>query len=130
MKKIISFATLFAPVFVFAQATAVTDVNSLTTRILGIFNIATYLLVSLAVVFIVYNIVMYVVKGNVPEDKTAALKNTGWGLVGLAVIVSLWGLVGILTRSFRTIPANQPLPNVSNSTSGGGIPANQVPQVQ
>lgn len=129
MKKFISIVSLLAPALVFAQATPVTDVNSLTNRVLGIFNIIIYVLVALAIVFIVYNIVIYVVQGNDPEGKKAALMNTLWGLVGLAIIVSVWGLVGILTRSFRTVPAEQPIPNVSNTTGVGGIPGNQVPQV-
>lgn len=129
MKKIVSIVTLFAPALAFAQASPITDVNSLTNRILGLFNVAIYVLVALAVLFIVYNVVIYVVKGNDPEGKRAALVATGWGLVGLAVIVSIWGLVGILTRSFRTVPTNQAIPNVSNSTGAGGIPGNQVPQI-
>ncbi len=130
MKKIISIAFLLSPALAMAQTTAITDVNSLTNRVLGIFNIIIYVLVALAVVFIVYNIVMFMIRGNDPAAKTEALKGVGWGLVGLAVIVSIWGLVGILTRSFSTTPTNQAIPNVSNSTGVGGLPGNQVPQVQ
>lgn len=130
MKKILSFALLFSPALAFAQSSPVTNVNQVTNLVLGIFNIIIYVLVALAVVFIVYNIVMYMIKGNDSAAKTEALKGTGWGLVGLAIIVSIWGLVGIITRSVNTTPANNAIPNVSNSTGVGGIPGNQVPQLQ
>jgi len=129
MKKIISIALLVVPGMAFAQSAPITNVNTLTNSVLGIFNIIIYVLVALAVVFIVYNVVMYIVKGNDPEGKKAALSSVGWGLVGLAVIVSIWGLVGILTRSFQTVPATNAIPNVSNSTGVGGLPGNQVPQL-
>lgn len=129
MKKIFSFVLSFSPALALAQTSSVTDVNSLTTKLLGIGNVVIYLLVALAVIFIVWNVVMYIVHGSDPKEKSAHLKNVGWGILGLAIVVSIWGLVGILTRSFSTVPTSQAIPNVSNSTGTGGIPGNQVPIV-
>lgn len=131
MKKIFALlAVLVVPAIVSAQALApITNVNNLSTRLLGIGNTVTYLLVALAVIYIVWNVVQYLIKPN-GEERSAALKNIGWGILGLFVIVSLWGLVNILTNTFKTTPTNQPIPNLSNVTVGGGIPANQLPPVQ
>ncbi len=130
MKKIFTFLTIIAPSIAFAQTAPVTDVNSLTTKIIGIGNTVTYLLVALAVIFIIWNVVKYVIGGSSPDDKSKAGLNVLWGIVGLFVIVSIWGLVNILTNTFRTTGTNQPIPNFGNNVNNGGIPANQVPIVQ
>ncbi len=130
MKKIIAFIALITPTSAFAQTNTITDVNSLSSKIIGIFNTAVYILVALAVVFIVWNVVMVLIRGSDPVKKTEALQNIGWGVLGLFVIVSIWGLVNILTGTFKTTPTNQPIPNFGNNTGNGGIPGNQIPVVQ
>lgn len=129
MKKIITFLAFVTPAIAFAQTTPITDVNSLSSRILGIFNTVVYLLVALAVLFIVWNVVLYIVKGANPEEKGKAGSQVLAGIIGLFVIVSIWGLVNILTNTFKTTPTNQPIPNFGNNNNNGGIPGNQVPVV-
>jgi hypothetical protein len=130
MNKIIALlAVLVAPATVSAQAlTPITNVNNLSTRLIGIGNIVTYILVALAVIYIVYNVVQFMIKPPGGE-REGALANIGWGILGLFIIVSLWGLVNILTNTFKTTPTQQAIPNLSNVTVGGGIPANQIPLV-
>ena len=131
MKKLLSLAAFLAPSIALAQTQTITDVNSLTSKLVGIGNTIIYLLVALAVIYIIWNTVQYFIKGG---DEEGARKKSGfnilWGVIGLAVILSIWGLVGILTNTFRTTPTNQPIPNLGNSTGYGGIPANQIPVVQ
>lgn len=130
MKKIITLLAFAMPSVAFAQALApLTNVNNVTSRAIGIGNTIIYLLVALAVIFIVWNIVMYLIKGGDEEGRKNARNNILWGIVGLAIIVSIWGLVNILTNTFATTPTNQPIPNLGNGTSNGGLPGNQVPQV-
>lgn len=130
MKKIIAFVALAIPAVVSAQALApITNVNNLSTRIIGIGNIVAYIFVALAVLYIIWNVVQYLIKPGA-EDKATAGKNIGYGILGLFVIVSIWGLVNILTNTFKTTPTNQAIPNLGNNTANGGIPANQIPIVQ
>lgn len=131
MKK--AFASIIvslSPVLALAQTAPVTDVNTLTEKLVGIGNIVLYLLIALAVIFIIWNIVMAMVKGSDPAAKSEAMKSVGWGIVGLAIAVSVWGLVNILTGTFRTTPTNQAIPNLGNNAGTGGIPANQIPVVR
>ena len=130
MKKIIALLVFALPSVAFAQALApITNVNNLTSRFLGIGNTFIYVLVALAVIFIVWNVVMYLIRGGDEEGRKAARNNVIWGIVGLFVIVSIWGLVNILTNTFATTPTNQAIPNLGNGTGNGGIPGNQTPQV-
>lgn len=130
MKKIFAVIAIAFPAIASAQALApITNVNNLTTRALGIGSTVTYVLVALAVIYIVWNVVMYMIKPGA-EDRAAAGKDILWGILGLFIIVSIWGLVNILTNTFKTTPTDQAIPNLGNSTQNGGIPANQVPLVQ
>ena len=105
------------------------NANDLVTRIVGIGDVVIYLLAALAVVFIVYTSVIYFVKGkDGDENRHEAGMRIMWGIVGLFVIISIWGLVNILLNTFATnttLPPNS-LPsanflnsNGSNSTGPG-----------
>ena len=109
MKNIFFIITLLFPVIIHAQALqTISNVNNLATRLAGIGNIITYLLVGLAVIYIIWNIVQYFIHGD--GDRKESGMNILWGIVGLFIIVSLWGLVNILVNTFYTdanIPQNR-----------------------
>jgi len=81
----------------------VRNVNDLVDRILSIGDVVIFVLVSVALIFIVYNIVWYFIRGSSADEsrKTAGM-NILWGIVGLAIIVSIWGLVNIIVSTFKT----------------------------
>jgi len=129
MKKIIASLVFVIPAVVSAQAlTPITNVNNLSTRLLGIGNTIIYLLGSLAVVYIVWNVVQYFIHGE--SDKKEAGMNIIWGIVCLFVIVSIWGIVNILTNTFKTISTDQAITNLGNDINRVCIPANQIPFVE
>ncbi len=130
MKKFLALVAFAIPSIAFAQALPViSNINDVAKRAFSIGDLIAYGLVALAVIFIVYNTVWYFIKPN-GEGRSAAGMNILWGIIGLAIIVSIWGLVGIFTNSFATRPTEQPIPNIRANTDRGGIPANQVPIVQ
>jgi hypothetical protein len=131
MKKIPAFLFSFLlPVVVFAQSLSeIKNINGLSTRLLAIGDIVIYLFVSVAVVYIIWHVVQYFIKPSKDSRKDAGM-NILWGIVGLFIIVSIWGLVNIFTNTFRTAPTEQPIPNLGNNPSNGGIPARQIPLVQ
>ena len=102
MKKIFGSIVAFGfPVFAFAEV--ITDAESLITLFYKYSNIAISVLISFAVVFIVYAIVKYAVMGADDEEKRKTAKTQIiWGVIGLAIILSLWGLVRFVTRTFDT----------------------------
>lgn len=94
--------------------TRITDFNSLTGRLVSIGNVVIYLLVGLAIIYIVWAVVQYFIKGKEgDESRREAGMNILWGIVGLAIIVSLWGLVNILVRTFATDTNRPALPNAN-----------------
>ncbi len=82
------------PTFVFATST----IDSVLKKALELVNLAVPIVMSLAVVYFIYSLVMYMTKEG--EDKAAAKTSMIWGIVILFVIVSMWGLVAVLSETF------------------------------
>jgi hypothetical protein len=61
-------------------------------------------LVILGVVYFIWGVITYVISSD-EEAKKSGRNRIIYGLIGLAVIVSLWGLVGVLTKTFGVIDA-------------------------
>ena len=101
MKKLIALTLALAPLSTFAQS-QIRNINDIFSTATSLGNTITVLLVSFAVIYIVYSVVRYLIATNDNEARKQAGWNILWGVVGLFVIVSLWGLVNILSNSFRT----------------------------
>jgi len=101
MKKIlISVATFATPLMALAQSkvNSVWDLFSMANRVL---NSLVPLFIALAVVYFIWEVFRYAVAGD--EDKKKEAKtHIIWGIVGIFVMVSVWGLVNILQGTFGT----------------------------
>ncbi len=113
MKKIIAGVLAFAPLAAFAQST-IRDVNSLTGTLTSIGNVVIQILIAFAVVYIIFNVIRYIMSANDPAKRKEIGLGILYGIVGLFVILSIWGLVAILTNSFRTeiTPPTQQFPQI------------------
>ncbi len=119
MKKIIASIVAFSPLMALAQVTTnITDVNSLATKLRDLGNLFTYLLIAAAVIFIIWNVVFYLIKGGEEDARKKASSSILWGVVGLFIILSIWGLVNILMNTFRTQTGNTQIPQVQNVNNG------------
>lgn len=96
MKKIIAFGSLFAPALASA---AITDVNSIFTFLLSLLNSATVLIMAAAVVYFLYGVFQFVKAGGDAAGKDEGRKKIINGIIGLAVMGSVYGLVNILTTT-------------------------------
>ncbi len=56
-------------------------------------------IISIAVVWFIWNVLQYTIAGNEEKKKTAK-EGMIWGIVGIFVMVSVWGLVRILQSTF------------------------------
>lgn len=129
-KTIFAIALSIIPLTAYGQLAEIRNVNSLATRLAGIGNIITYLLVGLAVIYIIWNTVHYFIRPS-GSDRSEAGMSIMWGIIGLFIIVSLWGIVNILVNTFYMNP-NVPkdrFPNANfvsgdRSNVGGGNASN------
>lgn len=125
MKKIltkigITTAGFLSPLAVFA---AEKDLDYVIQIIIKYFNIAVYLIIGLAIVMFTYNIFRYFILGNDnPSEKKEAGLYVMWSIIGFFVILSMWGLVKIVTNTFD-LDSNAPAGYFGsfNSTRDNGL---------
>ncbi len=104
MKKYIALGSIMAFMPVLAFATTVTTLMETFSGILGVLM---PILISLAVIFFIFSLLMFILKEG--EDKAEAKTQMIWGIVILFVMISVWGLVGVLSD---TLNLDNTMPNV------------------
>ena len=100
-------ALVLAPAFALAQQTgtfvrctgSITDIGGMLCKLSEIFGAVIPVLIALGVIFFVWGVVMYVLASE-EEAKKAGRDRMIYGIIGLAVIIGLWGLVNILRNTF------------------------------
>jgi len=103
MKRILAIVLVgISPIIALAQAYSPNQgVSGLFNFAGGILNRAVPLIIALAVVYFIWQVFRYAVAAN-EEDKGKAKTQMIWGIVGIFVMVSIWGLVAILQSTFGT----------------------------
>lgn len=116
MKKILASAIGFGlPVLAFAQT--LSNADSVIAMFYRYSNIAIAVLISIAVLVIVYGVVMtFILGADDSEKRKAGREKIIYGIIGLAVILSIWGLVGLVTNTFRV-------------SGGNNAPTGEFPQI-
>ncbi|MEK7510910.1 MAG: pilin [Patescibacteria group bacterium] len=103
MKKLGYIAVAFAaPLFAFAQIQA-TSAGTLATSIIQFINtFLVPLIFALAFLVFIWGVFQYFIAGGHDEEKKEKGKSLMlYGLIGFFVMVSVWGLVNILTNTFN-----------------------------
>jgi hypothetical protein len=118
MKKLFALLFLFAlPVLTFgatAQKTGssgITDADSLIAKANKILDAIIPIFIAFAVVYLIYAIVRFVIATD-EEGRAKGKSMVGWGILGLFLILSIWGLVNILVNTL----------DLSNDVPDGNIP--------
>ena len=62
---------------------------------------AVIILISLAVVFFLYGILKYISRGDDEESQKKGKNIMIYGIIGLFVMISFWGIVNILINTFE-----------------------------
>jgi hypothetical protein len=71
------------------------------------------LLFAVALVIFIYGVVQYVINADNSEKRKEGSQYMIWGIIGLFVMISVWGLVGVLSNTFtlnNTAPILPQLP--------------------
>ena len=97
IKKLIPFGLLALP---FA-AGAVESINDLFNLTEDIINKLAPLLIAIAVIILLIGIINYIRAGDDEEKRAKGKNEMIYGIIGLFVMVSIWGLVAILSGTFN-----------------------------
>jgi hypothetical protein len=91
MKSFLSIFLLI-PVFGYAQTTLITIFDAFSQSI----GATTSFLMALALAVFIWGVVLFVAKAGDDTERAKGKKRIVWGIIGLVVIVSLWGIVTML----------------------------------
>lgn len=96
MKKIVYIGGLLAlPSIVAAQT-----IGNVLTTVKTLLNQVIPIVITLAVIYFFYGVAKYVMAAGDEEAQTAGRSIMIYGIIGLVVIVGIWGLVGIIANTF------------------------------
>lgn len=85
--------------FPLAVGAQTADANSILTTIQSILNFIIPMLITIAVAVFIYGVITYVMgKDDGTKEKGRNMMISG--IIGLFVIVAMWGLVNVLTNTF------------------------------
>jgi hypothetical protein len=74
-------------------------IEGIVCKIGNILNVVVPVLIVLAVIYFIWGVITYVIGGD-EEAKKKGRDKIIFGIIGLAVIIAVWGLVKILTNTF------------------------------
>lgn len=130
MKKILissgSVISFFLPVFAFAAEVKLDYINSIFTQGKTLLSNIVIFLIGLAVVWFIWNVIRYAMAED-EGGKEKAKQQMIWGIIAIAVTVSIWGLVNLL-RTAVGVDGNNSIPNINNMIPGGSTNTNTTPQ--
>ena len=106
-KKLIVLSSLglvIAPLFAFAQMysscnSGTTGIQAFICKIGAILNTLIPIIIVLGVVYFIWGVVQYVISSD-EEAKKSGKNRMIYGIIGLVVIVGLWGLVNMVASTF------------------------------
>lgn len=102
MKRILASVLVgLSPMIALAQYLPSSGIGGLFGLVGSWVKMAFPLVVSIAVVYFIWQVFQFAVAGD-EEKKAQAKTQIIWGIVGIFVMVSVWGLVGILQSTLGT----------------------------
>jgi len=122
MKKVVKIVagSLWAlPFMAFAATFQPEYITSMIDGAKKIMNNLVVALVALAVVWFIWNVIRYTMSSD-DDKKKAAKDQMIYGIVAILVIVSIWGIVGILQGIFGLTSGT----TASGGNTGGLVPTN------
>jgi hypothetical protein len=110
-----------------ASAQEITDFKSLVAALVGMANSLVPVIFSIAGIVFIWGIVKFIAKADSEAERAKGKQLMIWGIVGLAVMMSVWGLALLLKNSIFPC-ANTPFGGGSGCASEGGdyIPSSQT----
>ncbi len=114
MKKIIALGFIFAPFIASAQiAQGAGEVSKLIAFLKDFLSTATVIILAAAVVYFLWNVFGYVMAAGDSDARKEKQSGIIYGVIGIAVMVSIWGLVNFLTSSAKLDTTTRTAPSLN-----------------
>lgn len=126
MKKIIFSLFLASPLSALAQSlrmqllqnpAASTPLGNIVLILLDLLSLVSFIVGALALIWFFWGIIQYVLKADNEEKQSAARNYMIYAVIGMFVMFSVWGLVGLVRNTFfrpgdpftRLLPTDIPI---------------------
>lgn len=106
MKKylIILFTFLVSPLIIFAQTGEAGNAESLIRFLHGIINERIIpIFIGIALIYTIYAVVSFIAAGDDTKLREEKKQQILWGVIGLFVIVSIWGIISLIGTTFQDV---------------------------
>ncbi len=100
-----------------------TGLAGVLSTIAGLINLATPIIVALALLFFFWGLATYILNASDGEKQKEGRNIMIWGILALFVMVSVWGIVNVVRDTFKlndntiTVPGIN-VPGSTNQTGG------------
>ena len=61
-----------------------------------------YLLIALALIYFLWGVFIFIKNADSPEKRTEGYDNMMWGIIGLFIIISVNGIISLITSTLNT----------------------------
>jgi hypothetical protein len=112
-----------------ATCAAFNGLGKIICQVNQLLNAVIPVLLALGVVYFVWGVVRYIIAGD-DETKKKGREHIIYGLIGLSVIVSLWGLVNVITNTFGLSGAAPSFQSLAVSGTSGTCDLSGKPKLQ
>ena len=92
---------LFFPVVARAQSYDISSLAGVYPAVAGIINTIFPAVVGIAVFAVAWGIFKFILNAGDPEARKQGMATILWGVVGVFLMFSIWGLVNILKNTFK-----------------------------
>lgn len=104
--KFITYASLFTPLAAFAAAADI--VSPILVNVKAALDIVVPIAITLALIYFIWQVIQYVIAAD-EESKTDKRQKMLYGVVGLFVIIAIWGLVNFIASYLGVNPTANPI---------------------
>lgn len=115
MKKVLALGLLIATPFIASGqiAQGVSSAIGLIAFLRDLLSTATVLILAAAVVYFLWNVFKFVMAAGDEEKRKEGQQGIVYGIIGIFVMVSIWGLVNFLTQTAKLNTSVLPPPGLT-----------------
>ncbi len=95
---VVAYFTLFAPLFVVAQAVNFAWLYTLIGEVARLISVTVPVLIALALALFLWGLVVFIFQADSDQARAAGRARMVWGVIILFVAVSVWGLVALMNQ--------------------------------
>ena len=96
------------------------DLQDILLTIGDLINIATPIVVALALLYFFWGLATYILNQGNEKKKEGGREIMIWGIVALFIMVSVWGIINVVRDTFSIDTDNIDGPGIDIDNNGGG----------